>query len=265
MNTAHRRNIGSADVKKEIAHVQQPIAFNLHNVRLIDNDSSRAIIDRVLFDFNQLHVSAVHSLLPAVVNHAVMDVHREAVRRRHAILAPKHARIAENQIAAVQRNSRRAVRQHAARDHAELSLRFLARVDSDRRAVRDFAVVEREGAQQAKADFGAQNGEMDGHEMMERALEVEAELTTLDGRIGDEELAERVHGRGNVEMDACVLDLMESAGFDGNGGIAANSITGRSEEAVLKTNLVKKGKAYLLLLSVRFRIVWAISVPSKEQ
>ena len=61
-------------------------------------------------------------------------------------------------------------------------------------------------------------------------------------------------------MNAGVLDLMESAGFDGNGGIAANSITGRSEEAVLKTNLVKKGNAYLLLLSVRFRIVWAISV-----
>ena len=171
-----------------------------------------------------------------------MDVHREAVRRRHAILAPKHARIAENQIAAVQRNSRRAVREQAARDHAELSLRFLARVDSDRRAVRDFAVVEREGAQQAKADFGAQNGEMDGHEMMESALEIEAELAALDGRVGDEELAERVHGRGNVEMNAGVLDLMESAGFDGNGGIAANSITGRSEEAVLKTNLVKKGE-----------------------
>lgn len=66
-------------------------------------------------------------------------------------------------------------------------------------------------------------------------------------------------------MNAGVLDLMESAEFDGNGGIAANSITGRSEEAVLKTNLVKKGNAYLLLLSVRFRIVWAISVPSKEQ
>ena len=52
MNTAHRRNIGSADVKKEIAHVQQPIILNLHNVRLIDNDSSRAVIDRVLFDFH---------------------------------------------------------------------------------------------------------------------------------------------------------------------------------------------------------------------
>ena len=194
-----------------------------------------------------------------------MNVHREAVRRRHAVFAPKHARIAENQVAAVQRNSRRAVRQQAARDHAELSLRFLARVDSDRRAVRDFAVIEREGAQQAKADFGAQNGEMDGHEMMESALEVEAELAALDGRVGDEEFAERVNGRGNVEMNAGVLDLMESAGFDGNGEIAANSITGRSEEAVLKTNLVKKGNAYLLLLSVRFRIVWAISVPSKEQ
>lgn len=242
MKAVPRRHIGSADVEEEIAHVQQPIAFDLHNVRLLDDDPGRAVIDGVLFDFHQLHASAVHALLPAVVNHAVMDVHREAVRRRHAILAPKHARIAENQVAAGQRDGRRAVRQHAVRDHAELPLRFLARVDSDRRAVRDFAVVEREGAQQAEADFGAQNGEMDGHEMMESALEVEAELAALDGRVGDEELAERVHGRGNVEMDAGVLDMMESAGFDGNGGIAANSITGRSEEAVLNTNLVKKGE-----------------------
>ena len=52
MNTVHRGNIGSADVKKEIAHVQQPIILNLHNVRLIDNDPGRAVIDRVLFDFN---------------------------------------------------------------------------------------------------------------------------------------------------------------------------------------------------------------------
>lgn len=59
--------------------------------------------------------------------------------------------------------------------------------------------------------------------------------------------------------------MLESAGFDRNGGVAANSVTGRSEGAVLKANLVIQEKTYLLLLSVRTKIVLAVSVPSKEQ
>lgn len=66
-------------------------------------------------------------------------------------------------------------------------------------------------------------------------------------------------------MNAGVFDMLESAGFDRNGGVAANSVTGRSEGAVLKANLVIQEKTYLLLLSVRTKIVLAVSVPSKEQ
>ena len=52
MKNVHRSNICSVDVKEETAHVQQPIIFNLQDVRLLDDDSSRAVIDRVLFNLN---------------------------------------------------------------------------------------------------------------------------------------------------------------------------------------------------------------------